>query len=348
MRADTLRSVTMSVLRAAVRHRLNAHAAEISFFALLSLVPATITLGGLLRLLSHVGGSALATRANQGATEAIRVLIGPKLADSVINPFVQTQLSQPRGLAITGLIATAWLSSRIFHSLTHALDVAFGVADRLPSRMQRVVAIAHAIVAVAAVAVTLAVMVLGWHSGRAGLDRFMGRAPVVAVTWQVLRWPLLFVILLGVIVNLYRFGPNLRLGVRQCLPGACLAVLLWIGVAVGFRAYLLVGPAVPTGVKTDDQQVVLIGRAIGASIGTGVWMYFSALAVLTGAELNSELLRRHAVALECSMSEAAAARRRQGAHSVPGFTVAPLALGHRLGQAARQHPAWQHLRRDRL
>jgi membrane protein len=274
------------------------------------------------------------------------MLIGPKLADSVINPFVQTQLSQSRGLAVTGLMATAWLSSRIFYALSHALDVAFGVADSRPSRARRLFALGHAVVAVAAVAVTLAVMVLGWHSGRAGLDRFLGRAPVVAELWAVLRWPLLFVILLGVIVNLYRFGPNLRLGVRQCLPGACLAVVLWIGVAVGFRAYLLVGPAVPTGVSTDDQQVVLIGRAIGSSIGTGVWMYFSSLAVLTGAELNGELLRRRAAALECSLSEAAATRGRRGAQSVPGgpgLIAVPSALGHRIGHALRQRIARQQV-----
>jgi membrane protein len=315
MHAGTLRSLSMSVLRAAIRDRMNAHAAEISFFALLALVPATITLGGVLQLLSHIGGPALATRAQEGAKEAIRLLIGPKLADPVINPFVQTQLSQSGGLAITGLVGTAWLSSRIFYSFSHALDVAFGVADRRPSRSQRLFAIAHAVIAVAAVAVTLAVMVLGWHSGTTGLDRFLGRAPVVAVLWDVLRWPLLFVVLLGVIVNLYRYGPNVRMGVRQCLPGACMAVVLWIAVAVGFRAYLLVGPAVPTGVATSDQQVVLIGRAIGASIGTGVWLYFSSLAVLTGAELNGELLRRRAAALHCSLDDAAVTHGRQRAHS---------------------------------
>lgn len=297
MRAHRLVTVTVAVLRAAIRHRVNAHAAAMSFFALLSLVPATVTLGGVLHTLAAIGGPELAVRAQQGASEAIRLLIGPKLADSVINPFVATQLSQTRGPAITGLLASAWLSSRIFYSLLHGLDVAFEVADRRPSRTQRLYALGHAIAAVGIVAVTLAVMVLGWHSGRAGLDRVMGRAPVVAQLWVVLRWPLLVAVLLGVIVNLYRYGPNVRLSVRQCLPGACLAVVLWIGAAGVFRGYLLIGAVAPTGVHTDDLQVVLIGRAIGASIATGVWLYFSSLAVLTGAELNGVLLRMRATAV---------------------------------------------------
>lgn len=319
-------SVTVAVLRAAVRHRVNAHAAAMSFFALLSLVPATVTLGGVLHALARIGGPELAVRAQQGAAEAIRLLIGPKLADPVINPFVETQLSQTGGPAITGLLASGWLISRVFYSLEHGLDVAFGAADRQPSRVQRLYALGHAVIAVAVVAVTLAVMVLGWHSGSAGLDRVMGRAPVIAQLWMVLRWPLLFFVLLGVIVNLYRYGPNVRLSVRQCLPGACLAVVLWIGAAGVFRGYLLIGPVAPTGVRTDDQQVVLIGRAIGASIATGVWLYFSSLAVLTGAELNSVLLRSRAAA------PAGASTRLVPAADRPrlpwGIGVRAAAIGH--------------------
>jgi membrane protein len=207
--------------------------------------------------------------------------------------------------------------------------VAFGVADRRPSRAQRLYALGHAVVAVAVVAVTLAVMVLGWHSGHAGIDRVMGRAPVVAQLWMVLRWPLLFFILLGVIVNLYRYGPNVRLSVRQCLPGACLAVVLWIGAAGVFRGYLLIGAVAPTGVHTDDQQVVLIGRAIGASIATAVWLYFSSLAVLTGAELNSVLLQLWAAD---PAGEAATSTQPPIATSVPGRSRAaglPRVIGYR-------------------
>lgn len=297
MRTRTIGSLSISVVRAALRHRTNAHAAEMAFFGLLSLVPATITMGGILHVFAHVGGPELATRGQEGASAAIRLLVGPKLADSVINPFVETQLTQSRGLAITGLIVTTWLTSRIFYALSHALDSAFDVSDPRRSVIQRLVCLTHAISVVFVIAITLAIMVLGWRSGSAGMDRFLGRVPVVAQLWAVIRWPLLVAVLLGVIIALYRYGPNIRLSWRQCLPGAALAVLLWIAAAVAFRAYLLVGAGAPTGVSSSNPDVVLIGRAIGASIGTGIWMYFSALAILTGAELNGALLR-------CEASEA--------------------------------------------
>jgi membrane protein len=341
MRSDGLGSLSISVLRAAARHRTSAHAAEMAFFGLVALVPATITMGGVLHLLAHVGGPELAVRGQDGAAQAIRTLIGPKLADSVINPFVRTQLSQPRGLALSGLIVTAWLISRIFYALSHALDLAFDVSDRRRSVVQRCIALVHALGAVFVTAITLAIMVLGWRSGRAGIDRFLGNVPVVAQLWAVVRWPLLVAVLLGVTAALYRYGPNIRLTRRQYLPGAALAVLLWIAAAVAFRAYLMVGAGPPTGVSSGDPHVVLIGRAIGASIATGIWMYFSALAILTGAELNGVLLRRDVTEVELSPLALFHSMRQRIRALHP--TRAARNYGHAF---ANRHPHL-HLHRDR-
>jgi membrane protein len=145
---------------------------------------------------------------------------------------------------------------------------------------------------VAVIAVTLALMVLGWHNGRAGLDRFMGQTPVISQLWIAMRWPLLVVILFAVVMGIYRFGPNLTLTWRQCLPGAIVSVVLWLLASVAFRAYLVFGAAAPTGIATRNKEVVLIGRAVGASIATGFFMYVTALAILFGAEINGVLWRR--------------------------------------------------------
>ncbi|HEU5266889.1 MAG TPA: YihY/virulence factor BrkB family protein [Jatrophihabitans sp.] len=292
MRAHSAWSFAVAVGRAAIRHRANGHAAETAFFGLLSLIPATITMGGVLHLLSRIGGPALAQRGVEGATEAIRFLIGPTLADSVINPFVRTQLTQSRELAITGLFLTAWLTSRAFHALGHALDEAFEARDRRTSRIQRLIALGWAVCLVAVIAVTLALMVLGWHNSKAGLDRFMGQTPVISQLWMGIRWPLLVGILFGVVMGIYRFGPSVVLRWRQCLPGAVVSVLLWLIASVAFRAYLVLGAAAPTGIATHDKEVILIGRAVGASIATGFFMYVTALAILVGAEINGVLWRR--------------------------------------------------------
>jgi membrane protein len=214
---------------------------------------------------------------------------------------VRTQLTQSRELAITGLFLTAWLTSRAFHALDHALDEAFEVRDRRTSRVQRLIALGWAVCVVAVIAVTLALMVLGWHNGKAGLDRFMGQTPVISQLWMGIRWPLLVAILFGVVMGIYRFGPNVSLRWRQCLPGAVVAVTLWLLASVVFRAYLVFGAAAPTGIATRDKEVILIGRAVGASIATGFFMYVTALAIIFGAEINGVIWRQERDRQMCRM-----------------------------------------------
>ena len=82
------------IARSAIRHRLSGHAAEISFFALLSLIPVTVAIGAALKLVSATMGPDIADQGREGAIDTIRLLIGPTLADSVVGPFVRAQLTQ--------------------------------------------------------------------------------------------------------------------------------------------------------------------------------------------------------------------------------------------------------------
>lgn len=281
-----------AMLRTAIRHRLSGHAAEIAFYALLTLIPATATVGGVLHLLAHVLGPETVPRGADGATQSIRLLIGPKLADSVVGPFVRAQLNQREGgPAIGGVLVSWWLFSRLFYAVGHALDVAYGVSDHRPSRMQRLHALFHAAAAVIAVSLVLAAMALTWRTGSSRVGRWFALAPSAGMLWSVLRWPVLFAILVGVLSLLYRYSPNTSHSVRQCLPGAVAAVLIAVAVGTGFRAYLLVGGGAPTGVSSDDAHVQLIGRAVGASVATALFMYVIALVVLIGAEINAAIER---------------------------------------------------------
>jgi membrane protein len=282
----------VAIVRSGMRHRLNGHAAEISFFALLSLIPVTVTVGAALKLVAATLGDGVAEQGREGALDSIRLLIGPTLDDSVVGPFVNAQLTQQdSGLAIGGLIVAWWLFGRLFTAVGHGLDAAYGVTDRRPSIARRIIALTSSAVGLAGITLTLMVMVVGLHGDQHGIDKWLSKTPVAAAIWNVVRWPLLLLILVAVLVGLYRYSPNVRHRWRDCVPGAVLGVVLWIAAAAVFRAYLMFGSGAPTGVRSNDQQVVLIGRAVGASIGTAVFIYFTTTAVLLGAEVNALLIR---------------------------------------------------------
>lgn len=282
----------LDIARAAHRHRTTGHAAEMAFFAVLTLVPSTVAVGSALGLSERLIGRAPVAEAETAAAHAVRALMGPELADRIITPFIHAQLAQPRGgVAIGGLLIAWWLSSHLFMSTAHALDYAYGVRDRRPTLVQRFIALAFALGSVGIVAGTVELMVtgpLGDPSG--GLARQIGVGEAYALTWSVLRWPMLLVLLIAFLVCLYRFSPNIRHTWRACLPGAFIGAALWIIAAAAFR--LTAGIRGSAAVAGDDPTVAIIGQAVNAVVATVLWAYLASIAILLGGEANAVLRAR--------------------------------------------------------
>jgi membrane protein len=263
-----------------------------SFFALLTLVPSTVAVGAALSFLERFVGPQRIARGQDEAVAALRVLMSPRLTDEVIAPFVRAQLSQQRGgVALGGLVLTWWLSSHLFTSTSHALDRAYGVTDRRPTLTRRFIALGFALASVVVVALTLGILVVGPLGGGPDIAERLGLGRAIALTWSLARWPALLLVLIGFLVCLHRFSPNVEHSWKDCVPGAALGVVLWVVAAAGFRLYLGLGGGVARGVALQDETVAVIGRAVGAVVATVLWTYFSSVAILIGGELNAELAR---------------------------------------------------------
>ena len=289
---DDLRRLPVAVARSVVRHRTTGHAAEMSFFAMLALVPATVTVGAAMHVVARIAGEQTALREQAGAISSIRVIIGSGLGEEIIVPFVRAQLAQQHGgVAAGGVLITWWLVSHLFHSTSHALDTVYEVRDQRRTPVRRAIALAYALSSVVAITVTLAVMSavpLGFSAG----PHTSVVSHALQIAWTVARWPLLVVVLLLTFTCLYRYSPDVRHSFRECFPGAVLATGLWALLILVFRYYLALGFGAPTGVISVDPEIILIGRAVAAVVATGFLFYFASSAVLIGAELNAELIRR--------------------------------------------------------
>ena len=96
------------------------------------------------------------------------------------------------------------------------------------------------------------------------------------------RWPLLFLILWGALGILYRFGPSRPATRGQWFGvGTLTAGLLWIGGSSLLSWYL-----------ANFGNYDATYGSLGAAIGLMMWMWMSAVIVLFGAELNSEIEHR--------------------------------------------------------
>jgi len=100
-----------------------------------------------------------------------------------------------------------------------------------------------------------------------------------AVVVQWLRWPGLGVLLLFALAVLYRFGPDPVAGRWEWIsPGAVFAAVSW-----------LAGSALLSWYLGSFANYDATYGSLGAGIGLMMWLWMSAIVVLTGAEINSVL-----------------------------------------------------------
>src|SRR5215217_4652915 len=148
------------VLRTAARHRVTGPAAEMSFVALLTLVPLTVAVGAALGLIERFVGPEKIARDQDAAIALVRVVISPRVTDRVVDPFVRAQLSQQHGGAgLGGVLLTWWVASHLFAATSRALDAAYQDRHRRQTFHQRLIALAFAFASVVIVVLTLGILV---------------------------------------------------------------------------------------------------------------------------------------------------------------------------------------------
>ena len=82
---------------------------------------------------------------------------------------------------------------------------------------------------------------------------------------------------------LYRYGPSRPApGWRGVSTGAVTAIVLW-----------LIGSALLSWYLSNFANYTATYGSLGAAIGLMTWMWMSAIIVLVGAELNSEIVAAH-------------------------------------------------------
>jgi len=110
----------------------------------------------------------------------------------------------------------------------------------------------------------------------------LGMAPESKLIVALARWPLLFLILLVALAILYRFAPSRDAPRWQWLSlGALTAAILWIAGSALLSWYL-----------SEFANYNATYGSLGAAIGLMTWMWMSAIVIMFGAELNSEIERQ--------------------------------------------------------
>src|SRR4029079_15536716 len=67
----------------------------------------------------------------------------------------------------------------------------------------------------------------------------VGLGPVLAWTWKILQWPVVFLLISQGFAMVYYLAPDVEQRWPWILPGAHIATFLWLAISVGFRFYIV-------------------------------------------------------------------------------------------------------------
>jgi membrane protein len=148
----------------------------------------------------------------------------------------------------------------------------------LPIRLGITVAVG-ALIALAA----LSVVFTGRFAEQAG--GWIGLSKQAVQVFDIVKWPLLLVVVLLILAILYWASPNARqTGFRWITPGGALAVLIWLIASGAFAIYV-----------SNFSSYNKTYGALGGIIAFLVWLWISNIAILLGAEFDAELERGRAI-----------------------------------------------------
>ncbi len=265
------------------RHNAPIFAAGIAFFAFLALIPALTALIGVYALISDAEEvTRQLTDTLSSAPEPTRDFLVAQMAD------IAAGSSGALGVGVASSLLLAMFSaSGAVANLLKSLNVAYELEEtRKPWRL-RGLAVGLMVGAVSLLCVVMFLMA----AVPAVLDEWgLGRAARLAL--NIARYPVLGVVMVVTLSLLYRLGPDHQGGERPVSPrlftaGGLVATTLFLLLSALFSFYTANLGSYGETYGSLATIVVLL-----------VWFQLSAVAIIVGAELDSELTRRNRAAAE--------------------------------------------------
>ena len=205
----------------------------------------------------------------------------PQDSMGLVRKVVSDVITPNRGAFLSfGLVGTLWTASGGFANAIEALNIAYDVEETRPFYRTRPLAIGLTFLIGFLLLLALSIMIVGprfgeWLSYRAHLSLLW------TWIWPYIHWSLAILFTVLAVEALYFLAPNVKQRFWATLPGAVFAVGFWIGLSyllgIYFRMFANFNKTYGT---------------LGAAVALMVWLYWTAFAMLLGAELNAELAKR--------------------------------------------------------
>jgi len=253
-------------------------AAALTYYSVLSIFPALVVLVSLIGLAGRSTIQTLLDNLGQ---------VAPGSVNQILEGAIRS-LQQTRGsagvLALVGLAAALWSASNYIAAFMRASNAIYDVPEGRPVWKTLPIRIAITVIVMVLLAASaVAVVATGGLADRIG--RLLGLGSAVVTVWDIVKWPVLLLVISFMFALLYWASPNAKQGFRWVTPGGILAVVVWVAASVAFALYV-----------ANFSSYNKTYGSLASVIIFLVWLWLSNTAILLGAELNAELERGRAIA----------------------------------------------------
>ncbi len=250
-------------------------AAALTYYSVLSVFPA------ILALVSLLGFFGQGESTTQAMLDIVRQLGQEQVAEQLNGPINQIVNARGAGLALVlGLLGAIWTASAYVGAFGRAMNRVYQVDEGRPIWKLRPVVLLITIGLVVMAALVLVGLVVSGPVADA-LGKAVGVGDLARTIWGFAKWPVMLGIVVVMVAVLYYATPNVRQPkFRWVSVGAAVAILVWVLASIAFGFYV--------------SHFSSYNRTYGSLAGIIVfllWLWITNLALLFGAEVDSELER---------------------------------------------------------
>jgi membrane protein len=259
------------------RDRLLGLSAEAAFWQMLSLPSLFLSLVATLGYVSRWLGAGTTDRIETQLETTLSRAFSPQVVDEVIRPTLHEILHSNRADAISlGFVLALWAGSSATATFVNTITIAYDMRDQRGALRSRVLALGLFLGSVVVGVIVLPALVLGPTLLTRSFPHRI--RPTASSVIDAAYYPVIVVLLLLGLTTLYHLALPRRLPWHRGIPGAILAILIFLGGSTGLRAYI--------SFILDHNHAY---GTLAAPIAALLFFYVLALGVLLGAEFNASI-----------------------------------------------------------
>jgi membrane protein len=250
-------------------------AAGLTYYAVLALFPAAIALVSLLGVVGQAQNSV------QTVLDVLQPLVSPSTLKTIQPALTHIANSPGAGIGlVVGLLGALWSASGYVGAFGRSMNAIYEIDEGRPFWKLRPVMLLVTLVAILLIAVVLVMLIVSGPLA-SSLGSVIGLSAQAVTIWNIVKWPVIALFVMVIVAILYHATPNVKQPKFRWLSvGAIVAIVIWIVASVAFAFY----------VATFGSYDKTYGSLAGAVVGL-LWLWLTNVALLFGAELDSELER---------------------------------------------------------